>query len=121
DKGKGKLVEDNGKEKVDDHDDGDLDSLDLENRIKKLKEDFGKKTKEVELKAKKVKEAMLVELKVQKAKKAKNAKEAMLAEVVQISSDEDDDADPTASHFHKIQSSHCLYFHKIQSSHCIHF
>ncbi|GKD89411.1 hypothetical protein Tco_1364918 [Tanacetum coccineum] len=83
---------------VDDHD---LDTLDLENRIKKLEEDFGgkkedlkaneakeaKKEKEAELKAKKAK---AVEL---KAKKAKNAKEAMLAEVVQISSDED----PTAS------------------------
>nr|GEW30177.1 hypothetical protein [Tanacetum cinerariifolium] len=126
DKGKRKLVEDNGKEKVhniqnrvgsvavdlaraikvkqvDDHD---LDTLDLENRIKKLEEDFGrllkakkakeskkekktreaelkvkeaKKAKEEELKAKKDKEAMLAEL---KAKKAKNAKEAMLAEVV---------------------------------------
>ncbi|GJS12880.1 hypothetical protein Tco_0407352 [Tanacetum coccineum] len=117
DKGKGKLVEDNGKEKVNDHD---LDTLDLENRIKKLEEDFGwllkakkakeskeakkareaelakqaKKAKEEELKAKKANEAMLAELKAKKAKQAKNAKEAMLAEVVQISSDEDDDEDP---------------------------
>ncbi|GJV77132.1 hypothetical protein Tco_1508716 [Tanacetum coccineum] len=117
---------------VDDHDD-DIDTLYLENRIKKLEEDFGwllkakkakeakksmkakevklakeakeakkkelkpneaKKAKEAELKAKKaneVKEAMLAEL------KAKKAKEAMLAEVVQISSDKDDDEDPTAS------------------------
>ncbi|GKC49086.1 hypothetical protein Tco_1071831 [Tanacetum coccineum] len=146
DKGKGKLVEDNGKGKVHDIqnrvgsvevdlaraikakqvDDHDLDTLDLENRIKKLEEDFGrllkakkakeskkakkareaelkaneaKKAKEEELKAKKAKEAkeaMLAELKAKKAKKAKNAKEAMLAEVVQISSDEDDDEDPTA-------------------------
>nr|GEY93603.1 hypothetical protein [Tanacetum cinerariifolium] len=100
DKGKRKLVEDNGKGKVhniqnrvgsvevdlaraikvkqvDDHD---LDTLDLENRIKNLEQDFEeKKAKEEELKAKKGKEAMLAEL---KAKKAKNAKEAMLAEVV---------------------------------------
>ncbi|GKB51928.1 ribonuclease H-like domain-containing protein [Tanacetum coccineum] len=84
---------------VDDHDD-DLDTLVLENKIKKLEEDFGRllkakkakearKAKEVELKAK---EAMLAKLK---------AKEAMLAEVAQISSDKDDpsDEDPTASTF----------------------
>ncbi|GKB99251.1 hypothetical protein Tco_0985388, partial [Tanacetum coccineum] len=110
----------------------DLNTLDFENRIKKLQEDFGwllkakkvreaketkkkkkvklakeakkakkkelkpkeaKKANEAELKAKEAKEAMLAEL---KAKKAKEAKEAMLAEVVQISSDEDDDEDPTA-------------------------
>ncbi|GKE91907.1 hypothetical protein Tco_1573002, partial [Tanacetum coccineum] len=74
-KGKGKLVEDNGKgkvhdiqnrvgslevdlaraikaEQVDDHNDHDLYSLDLANRIKKLKEDFGRL-----LKAKKAKES----------------------------------------------------------------
>nr|GEZ79413.1 hypothetical protein [Tanacetum cinerariifolium] len=140
-KGKRKLVEDNGKgnvhdiqnrvgyvevdlaraikeKQVDDHDDDALDSLDLENKIKKLEEDFGKeskgaelakqakKTKEVELKeneaelkakkANKAKEAMLAEL---KAKKAKSANEAMLAEVVQISSDKDDNEDPTALTF----------------------
>ncbi|GJT05591.1 hypothetical protein Tco_0840053 [Tanacetum coccineum] len=121
--GKGKGAEPHhlkGKGKVDDHDDDDLNSLDLANRIKKLEEDFGrllkakkakedkkakkareakkvkeaKKAREVELKAteaKKAKEAMLAEL------KSKKAKEAMLAEVVQISSDEDDDEDPTAS------------------------
>ncbi|GJY68937.1 hypothetical protein Tco_0471919, partial [Tanacetum coccineum] len=99
---------------------------DLANIIKKLEEDFGrllkaknakevkeakkaseakkakeaKKARDVELKAKKAKEA---ELKAKKAKKAmqaelkaKKAKEAMLAEVVQISTDEDDDEDPTA-------------------------
>nr|GEW02914.1 hypothetical protein [Tanacetum cinerariifolium] len=107
--------------KVDVHDD-DLDTLALENKIKKLEEDFGKegkrakmaelkakevrKEKEAELKAKKAKEEMLAELKAKKAKetmlaelKAKKAKEAMLAEVVQISSDEDDSSaeDPTAS------------------------
>ncbi|GKE35908.1 hypothetical protein Tco_1455230 [Tanacetum coccineum] len=97
---------------VDDHNDDDLDSLDLANIIKKLEEDFGrllkaknakevkeakkaseakkakeaKKARDVELKAKKAKEA---ELKAKKAKKAmqaelkaKKAKEAMLAEVV---------------------------------------
>ncbi|GKA21648.1 hypothetical protein Tco_0701637 [Tanacetum coccineum] len=61
-----------------------------------LKAKEAKKAKEAELKAKKAKEAMLAELKAKKAKKAKNSKEAMLAEVVQISSDEDDDEDPTA-------------------------
>ncbi|GJR35871.1 hypothetical protein Tco_1211555 [Tanacetum coccineum] len=114
DKGKKKLVEDSGKGNVDDHDD-DLDSLDLENRIKKLKEDFGrllkaKKAKESKKanEAKKVREAKKAreaELAKQskkarkaklKAKEAKKAKEAMLADVVQISSDEDDDKDPTA-------------------------
>nr|GEW65731.1 hypothetical protein [Tanacetum cinerariifolium] len=94
---------------VDDHDD-DLDTLDLENRIKKLKEDFEakkakkkelkpneeKKAKKAELKTKEAKETMLAEL---EAKKAKEAKEAMFAEVVQISSDEDDYEDPTASTF----------------------
>nr|GEX33481.1 zinc finger, PHD-type [Tanacetum cinerariifolium] len=116
DKEKGKLVEDNEKGKVhdiqnrvgsvevdldmeikakqvddqDDHD-HDLDTLDLENIIKKLKENFGskasKESKEAELKeneakkakkelkAKKANEAMLVEL------KAKKAKKAMLVEV----------------------------------------
>ncbi|GJZ73321.1 hypothetical protein Tco_0637467 [Tanacetum coccineum] len=105
DKGKEKLVEDNGKGKakqIDDHDDDDLDTLDLENIIKKLEEDLAelkaneakeareaelkakeaKKAKDTELKAKKAKEAMLAELKAKKAKRAKNAKEAMLAEVV---------------------------------------
>nr|GFA19564.1 hypothetical protein [Tanacetum cinerariifolium] len=93
DKGKGKLVEDNGKRKVhdiqnrvgslkvdlaraikakqvDDHnddDDDDIDSLNLENRIKKLKEDFGRL-----LKAKKAKES-------KKAKEAKKARDAKLA------------------------------------------
>nr|GEW04606.1 hypothetical protein [Tanacetum cinerariifolium] len=65
-----------------------------------LKVNKAKKAKEKELKAKKskeAKEAMLAELKAKKDKKAKNAKETMLAEVVQISSDEDDDEDPTAS------------------------
>ncbi|GJW66123.1 hypothetical protein Tco_0118007 [Tanacetum coccineum] len=128
DKGKGKLVEDNGKGKmhdiqnrvgyvevdsakaikakqVDDHDDDALDTLDLENRIKKLEEDFGrqekaretelakqeKKTKEDELKAKEVKKAnegkkaKEAELKAKEAKKSKEvelkAKEAMLAEL----------------------------------------
>ncbi|GKD73683.1 hypothetical protein Tco_1331965 [Tanacetum coccineum] len=114
DKRKGKLVEDNEKGKVHDIqnrvgsvevdlaraikakqvDDHDLDTLDLENRIKKLEEDFGRLLKAK--KAKEAKEAMLAELKAKKAKKAKNAKEAMLAEVVQIFSDEDDDKDPTA-------------------------
>nr|GEU79572.1 hypothetical protein [Tanacetum cinerariifolium] len=61
-----------------------------------LKAMEAKKVTEEELKAKKAKEAMLAKLKAKKAKKAKNAKEAMLAEVVQISSDEDDDEDPTA-------------------------
>nr|GEY88242.1 hypothetical protein [Tanacetum cinerariifolium] len=63
---------------VDDHDD-DLDNLDLENRIKKLEEDF-------ELKAKEAKKAKEAELKGNEAKKvneaelkAKKAKEAMLA------------------------------------------
>nr|GEY93399.1 hypothetical protein [Tanacetum cinerariifolium] len=125
-KGKGKLVEDNGNRKV--HDiqnrvgsfkvdlarvkkakqinDHDLDTFDLENKIKNLEEDFGrllkankvkeskkikkaneaKKAKEVEL-AKKAKEA---ELKANgakkaeeelKAKKDKEAKEAMLVEL----------------------------------------
>nr|GEV21039.1 hypothetical protein [Tanacetum cinerariifolium] len=83
---------------VDDHDD-DLDTLYLENIIKKLEQDFGrllkanktkrskkakeaKKANEVELKAKKANEAMLAELMAKKGKKAKKAKEAMLAEVV---------------------------------------
>ncbi|GJW68068.1 hypothetical protein Tco_0122492 [Tanacetum coccineum] len=131
DKGKGKLVEDNGKGKevehhhlkvnkedngkrkvhdiqnivgsievdlaraikakqVDDHDDHDLDTLNLENRIKMLEEDFGRqeKAREAEL-AKQAKKRKDDELKAKKAKKAKNSKEAMLAEVVQISSDED--------------------------------
>ncbi|GJW33028.1 hypothetical protein Tco_0053060 [Tanacetum coccineum] len=93
DKGKRQLVEDNGK--VDDHD---LDTLDLENRIKKLEEDFGwllkakktkeskkakkaweaKKAREAELKANEAKKAKEEEL---KAKKAKEANEAMLAEL----------------------------------------
>nr|GEY44783.1 retrovirus-related Pol polyprotein from transposon TNT 1-94 [Tanacetum cinerariifolium] len=93
DKGKEKLVEDNGKGKVhdiqnrvgslevdlarattakqvDDHDDDDLDSLDLENRIKKLEDDFGRL-----LKTKKAKESK----KAKEAKKAKKAREAELA------------------------------------------
>ncbi|GKD64884.1 hypothetical protein Tco_1306992 [Tanacetum coccineum] len=84
---------------VDDHDDDDLDSLDLANRIKKLKEDFGRLLKAKE--AKKVKEAKKArETKkaneAKKAREAKKAKEEILVEVVQISSDEDDDEDPTA-------------------------
>nr|GEU35017.1 hypothetical protein [Tanacetum cinerariifolium] len=130
DKGKGKLVEDNRKgnvhdiqnrvgsfevdlaraikaKQVDDHDDDDLDSLDLANRIIKLEEDFAmeaelkakdtKKAKEAELKAKKAKEENEAMLEKLKAKKVKNDKEAMLAEVIHISSDKDDDEDPTAS------------------------
>nr|GEY50353.1 hypothetical protein [Tanacetum cinerariifolium] len=73
---------------VDDHDD-DLGTFDLENRIKKLEEYFGRL-----LKAKMAKESMLAEL---KAKKAKEENEAMLAEVVHISNDEDDDEDHIAS------------------------
>nr|GEU55251.1 Gag-Pol polyprotein [Tanacetum cinerariifolium] len=111
DYGKGKLVENNGKEKetehhhlkvnkdinnrkgkvhdiqnrvgsvevdlaraikakqVDDHEDDDLDTLNLENRMKKLKEDFG-----MFLKAKKAKES-------KKAKKVKEAKKARDAEL----------------------------------------
>ncbi|GKA02451.1 hypothetical protein Tco_0675116 [Tanacetum coccineum] len=109
DKGKGKLIWKARaiKEKqVDDHDD-DLDTIDLENRIKKLEEDFGrllkaKKANDVKL-AKDAKGAKKEELKAKEAKKAK---------------------DPTATtclHFHKIQSSHCLHFHKIQSFYYIHF
>nr|GEW57371.1 hypothetical protein [Tanacetum cinerariifolium] len=127
---KEKLVEDNGKGKVhdiqnrvgsvevdlaraikayqvDDYDDHDIDTLDLENRIKKLEKDFGrllktkkakeskkareakkagdaelakqaKKAREVELKAKDAKKAKEEE---SKAKKAKEAKEAMLTEL----------------------------------------
>ncbi|GJW00215.1 hypothetical protein Tco_1555466, partial [Tanacetum coccineum] len=104
DKGKEKLVEDNGKGKVNDHD---LDTLDLENRIKKFEEDFGrllkaknakeskkakkareakkereaelaKKAMEAELMANEAKKAKKEEL---KAKKAKEANEAMLAEL----------------------------------------
>ncbi|GJS26229.1 hypothetical protein Tco_0486849 [Tanacetum coccineum] len=80
----------------------DLDTLDLENIIKRPEEDFGrllkvnkaKKAKEAELKAKEAKKVKEVEL---KAKKEVKAKEEMLAEVVQISSDEeDDDEDLTA-------------------------
>nr|GEV13443.1 hypothetical protein [Tanacetum cinerariifolium] len=97
DKGKEKLVEDNGKGKmheiqnrvgsvevdlasaikakqVDDYDDDDLDSLDLANRIKKLEEDFGRL-----LKAKKAKESK----KAKKAKEAKKAREAELAKHAQ--------------------------------------
>nr|GEX04937.1 hypothetical protein [Tanacetum cinerariifolium] len=92
-------------------DDDDLDTLDLENRIKKLEEDFGwllkakkakkskkakkvkltKEAKKKEVKPKeekkankaelKAKETMLAELKAKKAKKAKEAKKAMLAEL----------------------------------------
>ncbi|GKF24119.1 hypothetical protein Tco_0076441, partial [Tanacetum coccineum] len=89
DKRKGKLVEDNEKGKVHDIqnrvgyvevnlaraikakqvDDHDLDTLDLENRIKKLEEDFGRL-----LKAKKAKES-------KKAKKGKEAKKARAAEL----------------------------------------
>ncbi|GJR69894.1 hypothetical protein Tco_0015959 [Tanacetum coccineum] len=79
DKGKGK-VDDKGKGKVDEkgnakqvEDDVDLiDALDLQNRIKKLSEDFNR---------------------LLKAKKAKEAKEAELAEVVEVSSDEEDSSD----------------------------
>ncbi|GJX66428.1 hypothetical protein Tco_0300771 [Tanacetum coccineum] len=117
DKGKIKLVEDNGKGKVhdiqnrvgylepllaraiktkhvDDHDDDDLDSLDLENRIKKLEEDFGrllkakeakkekeaKKAREAEL-AKQAKKAREAELKANETKKEKEAKKAREAEL----------------------------------------
>ncbi|GJZ50116.1 hypothetical protein Tco_0604306 [Tanacetum coccineum] len=107
DKGKGKLVDDNGKGKVKQVDDHDVDTLDLENRIKKLEEDFGwllkakkakeskkakkareaQKAREAEL-AKQAKKEMEAELKAKKAKKAKEeelkakkAKEAMLAEL----------------------------------------
>ncbi|GJS15679.1 hypothetical protein Tco_0410151 [Tanacetum coccineum] len=71
-KGKGKLVDDNGKGKVDDHDDDALDTLDLENRIKKLKEDFCRL-----LKAKKAKESK----KAKEAKKAREKKKAREAEL----------------------------------------
>ncbi|GJX16584.1 hypothetical protein Tco_0217416 [Tanacetum coccineum] len=79
DKGKGK-VDDKGKGKADEkgnakhaEDDVDLvDALDLQNKIKKLSEDFNR---------------------LLKAKKAKEAKEAELAEVVELSSDEEDSSD----------------------------
>ncbi|GJZ33417.1 hypothetical protein Tco_0578853 [Tanacetum coccineum] len=85
DKGKGKQLDDVD---LDDHDDDldahddDLDAFDLENRIKKLKEDFGRLLKKK--KANESKKTNEAELK---------AKEAMLAEVVQVSSDEDDSSD----------------------------
>nr|GEU39718.1 hypothetical protein [Tanacetum cinerariifolium] len=64
--------DDKGKRKhVDDHDD-DLDTFDLENRIKKLKEDFGRL-----LKANKAKEANKSK-EVKLAKKAKKAKKEEL-------------------------------------------
>ncbi|GJZ57360.1 hypothetical protein Tco_0612854 [Tanacetum coccineum] len=92
---------------LDDHDDDldahddDLDALDLENRIKKLEEDFGrllkkKKAKEAkkvknEKLANEVKKAKEAELKANKSNEAElKANEAMFAEVVQVSSDEDD-------------------------------
>nr|GEV39605.1 hypothetical protein [Tanacetum cinerariifolium] len=80
---------------VDDHDDDDLDSLDLANRTKKLEDDFGrllkaKKAKEAKKANEEANEAMLAELKTRKAI------DAMLAKVVKISSDEDDDDDPIA-------------------------
>ncbi|GJY62476.1 hypothetical protein Tco_0463133 [Tanacetum coccineum] len=94
DKGKGKQLDDVD---LDDHDDDldahddDLDALDLENRIKKLEDNFGRL-----LKKKKAKEAKNAKL-VKEAKKAKEtelkANEAMLLEVVQVSSDEDDSSD----------------------------
>nr|GEY11938.1 hypothetical protein [Tanacetum cinerariifolium] len=70
--------------------DDDLDALNLKNRIKEIKEDFGRllKTKEakMEKEAKKVKETKL-EKEAKKEKEADEAefkaKEAMLAEVVQ--------------------------------------
>nr|GEX92253.1 hypothetical protein [Tanacetum cinerariifolium] len=99
DKIKGKLVEDNGKGKVhdiqnrvgslevdlaraikakhvDDHDDDDLDSLNLTNRIKKLEEDFG-----MLLKAKKAKESKRAK-EAKKARDAKKARETELAKQV---------------------------------------
>nr|GEV99866.1 putative reverse transcriptase domain-containing protein [Tanacetum cinerariifolium] len=67
DNGKRKLVEDNKKGKVDDHD---LNTLDHENIIKKLEEDFGRL-----LKANKAKESK----KAKKARETKKAGEAELA------------------------------------------
>ncbi|GKA55314.1 hypothetical protein Tco_0754263 [Tanacetum coccineum] len=90
DKGTGKQLDDvdldDHNDDLDAHDD-DLDALDLENRIKKLEEDFGRL-----LKKKNTKEAKNAKLE-KEAKKAKKAKEAMLAEVVQVSSNEDDSSD----------------------------
>nr|GEY71010.1 hypothetical protein [Tanacetum cinerariifolium] len=63
---------------LDDHDDN-LDALDFENRIKKLKKNFGRLLKANE--SKKAKEAEL------------KAKDAMLVKVVQVSSDEDASSD----------------------------
>ncbi|GKF80357.1 hypothetical protein Tco_0238959, partial [Tanacetum coccineum] len=58
---------------VDDHDDDALDTLNLENKIKKLEEDFGRLLKEKKAKeSKKAKEA-------KKTKEAKKAKEVELA------------------------------------------
>ncbi|GKE05956.1 hypothetical protein Tco_1397974, partial [Tanacetum coccineum] len=57
------------------------DALDLENRIKKLLEDFNKL-----LKAKKAKET-------KEAEEEKESKEAILAEVVEVSIDEEDSSD----------------------------
>ncbi|GJR57665.1 hypothetical protein Tco_1499827 [Tanacetum coccineum] len=82
-KGKGMLVEDNGKGKakqVDYHDVHDLDTLDLENRFKKLEEDFGR---EAELKQRRKNEGRRLKRPTEQsgriecersAKKAKNAK-----------------------------------------------
>nr|GEZ99138.1 hypothetical protein [Tanacetum cinerariifolium] len=72
-----------GKGKVDNHDDDDdLDSLDLANRIKKLKEDFGRL-----LKANKGKEAKKTK-KAKKAREAKKAKEAKKSKDVELKANE---------------------------------
>ncbi|GKB39463.1 hypothetical protein Tco_0884405 [Tanacetum coccineum] len=97
DKGKGTQLDDVD---LDDHDDyldahdDDLDALDLENRIKKLEDDFGRLLKiKKEKEAKKANNAKLAK-EAKKANKAElKAKEAMLTEVVQVSSDEDDSSD----------------------------
>nr|GEV55191.1 hypothetical protein [Tanacetum cinerariifolium] len=65
-----------------------VDALDLQNRIKKLFDDFN----------------MLV-----KAKKTKEAKEA---KVIEVSSDEEDFSD--GGETHKIKSSNCFHFHNIK-------
>ncbi|GJZ09446.1 hypothetical protein Tco_0543729, partial [Tanacetum coccineum] len=67
---------------VDDHDDDDLDSLDLANRLKKLEEDFG-----MLLKAKKEKEGKKTNT-AKKAREAKKANEAMKAREVEFKAKE---------------------------------